>query len=74
MTKVAAAAVAMGVAVWAVDGVLSRVLSPATDGFAIRLVAGAVVGIGAYLLTAWSLRSPELGEVKDLMTAVLKRL
>jgi len=73
LSRVAGASAAMGVVIWLMDRGLGRVFSAATAGFAVRVVAGAVVGIGVFLVAAWLLRSPELAEVKDMFRAVLKR-
>ena len=71
--RVAGASAVMGVAVWLVDMALTRVVSATTSGFAVRVVAGLVVGVAVYLIAATLVRSPELAEVKDMFRAMLKR-
>jgi putative peptidoglycan lipid II flippase len=71
--RVAVAAVAMGVVVWAVDLVLSRALGETTGANAARVVMGAGAGLLTYLAAARLMNSPELAEVKDMLRAVLRR-
>ena len=71
--RVAGASAAMGVVIWALDTGLSRVLGQTTGGNAIRVVAGALVGIATYLVAARLMKSPELAEVKDMLRAVFRR-
>ena len=71
--KVAGASAAMGIVIWLIDRGLGHVLGAGTVGFAVRVVAGAVVGVGVFLATARLLRSSELAEVRDMFRAVLKR-
>jgi len=63
----------MGAGVWAVDFVLEQAVGASTFGYAVRLAAGAVVGVFVFLLAARLVRMPELAEVTDMLRAVLRR-
>ncbi len=71
--RAAGASAVMGVVVWLVDRELSRVVSETTNGFAVRVVVGLVAGVAVYLLAATLLRSSELGEIRDMLRAILRR-
>jgi putative peptidoglycan lipid II flippase len=73
LLRVAAASLAMGVVVWAVDTALTQVVAETTAGNAARVVVGLGAGLGTYLLVAKLMRSPELAEVKDMARMVFKR-
>jgi putative peptidoglycan lipid II flippase len=73
LLRVTGVSAIMGVAVWAVDFVLSHRVGEATGGNALRVAVGLVVGALVFLLVARLVKMPELAEITDMLRAVLKR-
>lgn len=63
----------MGIAVWAVDYLLSRSLSTTTGGHLTRVIVGLVVAALVFLLAAKLAKMRELAEITDMLRTVLKR-
>jgi putative peptidoglycan lipid II flippase len=73
LLRVLGASAIMGAVIWGVDFGLARKVGATSGGNAIRVVAGMVSGVVAYLLAARLGRIPELAEAVDMLRAVLKR-
>jgi putative peptidoglycan lipid II flippase len=73
MLRVLAVSAAMGVAIWAVDFALASRVEQGTVGYAVRLVAGASVGLAIFFAVSRFVRMPELAETKDMLRAVFNR-
>jgi putative peptidoglycan lipid II flippase len=73
VVRVVSGSAVMGVAVWAVDQALATALAPSPGSYAVRLVVGALVGVGVFLVAARLLRMRELGESADMLRAVFNR-
>ncbi len=73
LLRVAGASAVTGAAIWLIDVGLSHLVAESTAGFAVRVVAGVLVGSGTYLSVARLVGSPELAEVKDMLAAIVRR-
>jgi putative peptidoglycan lipid II flippase len=73
LLRVIAVTVVMGVAVWAVDLLLSRVVGETLGGNAVRVASGLVVGALVFLGAAGLFKIPELAEITDMLRAVFRR-
>ena len=73
LLRVIAVSAVMGVAVWAVDFLLSHAIGETLGGNAARVATGLVVGGLVFLGVARLVKMPELAEITDMLRAVLKR-
>jgi putative peptidoglycan lipid II flippase len=73
LVRILGASAVMGAVIWAVDFALQKAVEATLGGYAVRLVAGIVVGVATFLLAAKLAKMPELAETVDMLRAVLKR-
>lgn len=73
MLRILAVSAVMGAAIWAVDFALASRVSQNTAGYALRVVAGVVVGPAVFYGISRLVKMSELTETKDMLRAVFNR-
>ena len=73
VSRILAVSAVMGAAIWVVDFALASRVGQNTAGYALRLFAGALVGLAVFYGASLLLKMSELAEAKDMLRAVFNR-
>lgn len=73
LLRISMASAVMALVVWGLDAALSEQFSSGKAALAVRVGLGVSLGALAYLLAAAAARLPEMGEVGDMLRAVVRR-